>query len=125
MPQPRSGPLSHLRVLDMSRVLAGPWAGQLLADYGADVVKVERPVVGDDTRGWGPPYLKAPDGSETHEAAYYMSANRGKRSLTLDLSKPAGQEIAKGLAAHADILIENFKTGGLAKFGLEIGRAHV
>ena len=108
-----------MRVLDMSRVLAGPWAGQLLADYGADVVKVERPGVGDDTRGWGPPFLKAPDGSETQEAAYYMSANRAKRSLTLDLSKPAGQEVAKGLAAHADILIENYKTGGLAKFGLD------
>lgn len=116
---PRSGPLSHIRVLDMSRVLAGPWAGQLLADFGADVVKVERPGAGDDTRGWGPPFLKDPRGHETKEAAYYLSANRAKRSLTLDLASPAAQEVARGLAAHADILIENYKIGGLAKYGLD------
>ena len=116
---PRTGPLSGLRVLDMSRVLAGPWSGQLLADFGADVVKVERPGVGDDTRGWGPPYLKDADGKETGEAAYYMSANRAKRSLTLDISLPEGQEVCSALAAHADILLENYKAGGLAKYGLD------
>ena len=116
---PRTGPLSGLRVLDMSRVLAGPWSGQLLADFGADVVKVERPGVGDDTRGWGPPYLKDAAGNETGEAAYYMSANRAKRSLTLDISKPEGQETCAALAGHADILLENYKVGGLAKYGLD------
>ena len=104
----RTGPLSGLRVLDMSRVLAGPWSGQLLADFGADVVKVERPGVGDDTRGWGPPYLKDAAGKETDEAAYYMSANRAKRSLTLDISKPEGQKICAALARRADILLENY-----------------
>ncbi len=118
---PRSGPLTGLRVLDMSRVLAGPWSGQLLADFGADVVKVERPGVGDDTRGWGPPYLKDAAGEETREAAYYMSANRAKRSLTLDISKPEGQEICAALAGRADILLENYKLGGLAKYGLDYG----
>ncbi|SVC06623.1 uncharacterized protein METZ01_LOCUS259477, partial [marine metagenome] len=115
----RTGPLSGLRVLDMSRVLAGPWSGQLLADFGADVVKVERPGVGDDTRGWGPPYLKDAAGNETDEAAYYMSANRAKRSLTLDISKPEGQETCAALARRADILLENYKAGGLAKYGLD------
>ena len=116
---PRTGPLAGLRVLDMSRVLAGPWSGQLLADFGADVVKVERPEVGDDTRGWGPPYLKDAAGEETREAAYYMSANRAKRSLTLDISKPEGQRVCADLAARADILLENYKVGGLAKYGLD------
>jgi len=115
----RTGPLSGLRVLDMSRVLAGPWSGQLLADFGADVVKVERPGVGDDTRGWGPPYLKDAAGKETDEAAYYMSANRAKRSLTLDISKPEGQKICAALARRSDILLENYKAGGLAKYGLD------
>ena len=116
---PRSGPLAGLRVLDMSRVLAGPWSGQLMADFGADVVKVERPGVGDDTRGWGPPYLKDSAGEESREAAYYMSANRAKRSLTLDISRPEGQEICAALAARADVLLENYKLGGLAKFNLD------
>ncbi len=116
---PRTGPLVGLRVLDMSRVLAGPWSGQLLADLGADVVKVERPEVGDDTRSWGPPYLKDAEGRETGEAAYYMSANRAKRSLTLDISNPEGQRICADLAANADILLENYKVGGLAKYGLD------
>ncbi len=116
---PRTGPLAGLRVLDMSRVLAGPWSGQLLADFGADVVKVERPEVGDDTRGWGPPYLKDAAGEETREAAYYMSANRAKRSLTLDISKPEGQKVCADLAERADILLENYKVGGLAKYGLD------
>ncbi len=108
----------------MSRVLAGPWAGQLLADYGADVVKVERPVTGDDTRGWGPPYLRDEAGAETKEAAYYMSANRAKRSLTLDISVPAGQDLARRLGGAADILIENYKVGGLAKYGLDFASFH-
>ncbi len=116
---PRSGPLAGLRVLDMSRVLAGPWSGQLMADFGADVVKVERPGVGDDTRGWGPPYLKDSAGEESREAAYYMSANRAKRSLTLDISRPEGQKICAALAARADVLLENYKLGGLAKFNLD------
>lgn len=112
------GPLSHLTVLDLSRVMAGPWAGQLLADMGANVIKVERPGVGDDTRGWGPPFLKSEDGSETRESGYYLSVNRGKRSLTLSIEKPAGQAIVKKLAARADILLENFKVGTLARYGL-------
>ncbi len=113
-----AGPLSHIRVLDLRRVLAGPWAGQTLADLGADVIKVERPGRGDDTRGWGPPYLADGDGRDTVEAAYFLSANRGKRSITLDLAKPEGQRIARDLAAQCDILIENYKVGGLAKYGL-------
>lgn len=115
----RSGPLSHLKVLDMSRVLAGPWAGQLLADFGADVVKVERPNSGDDTRVWGPPFLKDSDGNESGDAAYFMSANRAKRSITLDLSSDKGQEVTKQLASKADILLENYKVGGLKKYGLD------
>ncbi|MCZ6605046.1 MAG: CaiB/BaiF CoA-transferase family protein [Alphaproteobacteria bacterium] len=113
-----AGPLSHIRVLDLSRVLAGPWAGQTLADLGADVIKVERPGRGDDTRGWGPPYLTDAEGRETVESAYFLSTNRGKRSITLDLANPSGQRIARDLAAHCDILIENYKVGGLAKYGL-------
>ena len=113
-----AGPLSHIRVLDLSRILAGPWAGQTLADLGADVIKVERPGRGDDTRGWGPPYLTDSDGRETSETAYFLSTNRGKRSIALDLSVPEGQRIARGLAAKSDILIENYKVGGLAKYGL-------
>ncbi len=114
-----AGPLSHIRVLDLSRILAGPWAGQILADLGADVVKVERPGVGDDTRAWGPPFLKDRDGKDTREAGYYLAVNRGKRSIALDLDKPQGQAIVKALAAHADIVLENFKAGTLAKFGLD------
>lgn len=114
----RSGPLAHLRVLDLSRVLAGPWTGQLLADLGAEVIKVERPDVGDDTRGWGPPFLKRPDGESTTDAAYFLAVNRGKRSITADLATPRGQRIVRALAATSDILLENFKVGTLAKFGL-------
>lgn len=113
-----SGPLSHLRVLDLSRVLAGPWAGQTLADLGANVIKVERPGSGDDTRGWGPPYLKDAAGKETSEAAYYLAANRGKRSVTIDLTVPAGQALVHELAAESDILIENYKVGTLSRYGL-------
>ncbi len=119
MQQPRTGPLVGLKVLDMSRILAGPWAGQLLADFGADVVKVERPGSGDDTRAWGPPFLRDAEGSETTDAAYYMSANRGKRSITIDLAAAEGQAVVRRLAARADVLIENYKVGGLARYGLD------
>ena len=114
-----AGPLSHVRVLDLSRIMAGPWAGQILADLGADVVKVERPVVGDDTRGWGPPFLKDKSGNPTREAGYYLSVNRGKRSITLDLDKPEGQAIVRALASRSDIVLENFKVGTLKRFGLD------
>lgn len=113
-----SGPLSHIRVLDLSRVLAGPWAGLTLADMGADVIKVERPGKGDDTRSWGPPYLKNEDGSESSEAAYYLGANRGKKSITIDISKAEGQEIIRQLAAKSDILLENYMVGTLSRYGL-------
>ncbi len=103
----------------MSRILAGPWAGQTLADLGAEVVKIERPGRGDDTRGWGPPYARAPDGAETPESAYFLSANRGKRSVTVDISAPGGQEVVRRLAARSDVLIENYKKGGLARHGLD------
>jgi len=112
------GPLSHVKVLDLSRIMAGPWASQLLADLGADVIKVERPGIGDDTRAWGPPFLKGRDGAETRESGYYLSVNRGKRSITLSIEKPEGQAIVKKLAAGADILLENFKVGTLARYGL-------
>lgn len=112
------GALSHLRVLDMSRVLAGPWCGQILADLGAEVIKIERPGVGDDTRSWGPPYLKDREGKDTHESAYFLGANRGKKSVTLDISKPAGQDIARRLAASSDVLIENYKAGDLTRYNL-------
>jgi len=115
----QQGALSGLRVLDLSRVLAGPWAAQLLADLGADVVKVERPGVGDDTRAWGPPWLNDPDGDATGESAYYLSANRNKRSVTIDLSEPEGQCLVKQLASKADVVLENFKVGGLAQYGLD------
>jgi len=111
-------PLSHIRVLDLSRVLAGPWASQNLADLGAEVIKIERPGVGDDTRSWGPPFLKDAEGRDTNESAYYLSVNRGKKSVTLDISKPEGQRIARELAARCDVLLENYKVGGLAKYGL-------
>ncbi len=111
-------PLSHIRVLDLSRVLAGPWASQNLADLGAEVLKIERPSSGDDTRSWGPPFLKDQDGGETRESAYFLSVNRGKKSVTLDIAKPEGQRIARALAAKCDVLIENYKVGGLANYGL-------
>ncbi|WP_243055760.1 CaiB/BaiF CoA-transferase family protein [Pseudomonas sp. BP01] len=113
------GALSHLRVLDLSRVLAGPWSGQILADLGADVIKVERPGSGDDTRAWGPPFLKDAEGENTSEAAYYLSANRNKRSVTIDFTRPEGQRLVRELAAKSDIVIENFKVGGLAAYGLD------
>jgi crotonobetainyl-CoA:carnitine CoA-transferase CaiB-like acyl-CoA transferase len=113
------GALSHLRVLDLSRVLAGPWAGQILADLGADVIKIERPGNGDDTRAWGPPFLKDPRGENTSEAAYYLSANRNKQSVTIDFTLPEGQKLVRELAAKSDIVIENFKVGGLKAYGLD------
>lgn len=111
-------PLSHIRVLDLSRVLAGPWASQNLADLGAEVIKIERPGSGDDTRSWGPPFLEDAEGRQTKESAYYLSVNRGKKSVTLDISKPEGQRIARELATRCDVLLENYKVGGLAKYGL-------
>ena len=113
------GALSNLRVLDLSRVLAGPWAGQMLADLGADVIKVERPGSGDDTRHWGPPFLRDGEGRDTSEAAYYLCANRNKRSLTVDFTRAEGQRIVRELAAQSDVLLENFKVGGLAAYGLD------
>ena len=113
-----SGPLTGLRVLELARILAGPWAGQTLADLGADVIKVERPGAGDDTRGWGPPFVQAADGGHLG-AAYYHSCNRGKRSIAVDFESEDGRRIVRKLAARSDILIENFKVGGLAKFGLD------
>ena len=113
------GPLSHIKVLDLSRVLAGPWAGQNLADLGAEVIKVERPVKGDDSRAFGPPYLNDKDGNTTSEAAYFLAANRGKKSVTVDLSDPKGQEIVRALAASCDVLIENYKVGDLTRYGLD------
>jgi len=112
------GPLAGLRVLELARILAGPWAGQILADLGADVIKVERKGTGDDTRGWGPPFVPAADGSHLG-AAYFHGTNRGKRSIELDFESAEGQRIVKKLAARSDILIENFKVGGLKKFGLD------
>ncbi len=114
-----TGALSHLRVLDLSRVLAGPWAGQILADLGATVIKVEQPGKGDDTRAWGPPYLKDKAGHDTTESAYFLCANRGKQSVTIDITGPAGQALIRRLAAQSDILLENFKVGGLAKYALD------
>jgi len=114
-----AGPLSHLRILDLSRVLAGPWCGQTLADLGADVIKVEKPGDGDDTRGWGPPFLKDGNGQDTRESTYYLSANRGKRSVAIDFTRPEGQELVRRLVLDCDVVLENFKVGGLAKYGLD------
>lgn len=116
---PNSGPLNGYRVLDLSRILAGPWSAQTLADLGAEVIKIERPGVGDDTRRWGPPYLKDENGNDTAEAAYYLAANRGKQSVTLDITQAEGQDIIKALACECDVLIENYKVGGLKKYGLD------
>ncbi|WP_066731614.1 CaiB/BaiF CoA-transferase family protein [Cupriavidus sp. D384] len=113
------GALSHLRVLDLTRVLAGPWCAQNLADFGADVIKIERPGAGDDTRIWGPPWLKTPDGRDTAEAAYYLAANRNKRSVTCDISTPEGQQLVRDLAAQSDVVLENYKVGQLKKYGLD------
>lgn len=113
-----AGALSHIKVLDLSRILAGPWAGQMLADFGAEVIKVERPGCGDDTRGWGPPFVKDQDGNPT-DAAYFHAANRGKHSIAIDMTAPEGQALIKRLAAESDVVIENYKVGGLKKYGLD------
>ncbi|WP_088329716.1 CaiB/BaiF CoA-transferase family protein [Lacimicrobium sp. SS2-24] len=114
-----AGPLAGIKVLDLSRILAGPWATQVLADYGACVWKIERPGCGDDTRHWGPPYLKDENGRETAESAYYLAANRGKQSVTVDITTEAGQQVIRELAVRADVLVENYKVGGLRKYGLD------
>ena len=111
--------LQGIRILDLSRVLAGPWCTQTLADLGADVIKIERPGSGDDTRTWGPPFLKDDEGVETHEAAYYLGANRNKRSVTCDIAQPAGQALIRELVTHCDVFVENFKVGDMARYGLD------
>lgn len=116
---PRQGPLSHIRVLDLSRIMAGPWATQILADLGAEVIKVERPDVGDDTRSWGPPFLTDRDGNQTKESGYYLSVNRGKRSIALDVASVEGQTVIRKIAAESDIVVENFKVGALARYSLD------
>jgi crotonobetainyl-CoA:carnitine CoA-transferase CaiB-like acyl-CoA transferase len=113
-----SGPLAGIRVFDLSRILAGPTATQILGDLGADIIKIERPGAGDDTRKWGPPFVKDAAGNDTSESGYYLSINRNKRSVTLDVGKPEGQEIAKRLIARCDIFVENFKVGDMARYGL-------
>src|SRR5690349_17062747 len=109
--------LGHIRVLDLSRVLAGPWCSQNLADLGADVIKIERPGNGDDTRAWGPPYAKDAEGRDTGEAAYYLAANRGKRSVTVDIASREGQALLQELVKHCDVVLENFKVGHLKRYG--------
>ena len=116
---PNLGPLAGLRILDMSRILAGPFCTQLLADMGADVIKIERPGTGDDTRSWGPPFVTGTDGKPTGESAYYLSANRNKRSAAIDMATPEGAEALREIAAQVDVVIENFKPGGLKKYGLD------
>jgi crotonobetainyl-CoA:carnitine CoA-transferase CaiB-like acyl-CoA transferase len=113
------GALSHLKVLDLSRVLAGPWASQMLADLGAEVIKVERPGAGDDTRSWGPPFLKDDQGNDTEESAYFLCTNRGKQSVCIDMKAPEGQQAIRQLASQSDIVLENFKVGGAASFGID------
>ena len=114
-----SGPLLGIRVLDLSRILAGPWCTQALSDLGAEVIKVERPGAGDDTRAWGPPFVKRPDGGETTDSAYFMAANRGKKSITLDISKPEGQKIVRALSRVCDVVVENYKFGDMARYGID------
>jgi crotonobetainyl-CoA:carnitine CoA-transferase CaiB-like acyl-CoA transferase len=111
--------LTGIRILDLSRVLAGPWCTQTLADLGADVIKIERPGTGDDTRTWGPPFLKDREGKDSHEAAYYLGTNRNKRSVTCDIAQPAGQELIRELVKHCDVFVENFKVGDMARYGLD------
>lgn len=113
------GALAGIKVLDLSRVLAGPWATQMLADLGADVIKVERPVAGDDTRHWGPPFLKNDAGNDTREASYFTACNRNKRSITVDMAHPEGQALLRRMAQEADVVVENFKVGGLKQYGLD------
>src|SRR3546814_567617 len=112
------GPLDGIRVFDLTRILAGPYCTQILGDLGADVIKIERPGAGDDTRRFGPPFVKGADGKDTVESAYFMGANRNKRSVALDISKPEGQAVVRRLAAKSDVLVENFKKGNLARYRL-------
>ncbi len=119
LPSPSPGALAGIRVLDLSRVLAGPWCTQILADLGADVVKVERPGAGDDTRHWGPPFLQDADGHDTDQASYFTACNRNKRSVTIDMASAEGQQLIRQMALQADVLVENFKVGGLARYGLD------
>ncbi len=119
-----TGPLQGFRVLDLSRILAGPWASQMLADLGAEVIKIERPGSGDDTRGWGPPFMPDQDGNATSESAYFHGANRGKYSVCIDIAQAEGQELLRELACHSDVLLENFKRGGLGKYGLDYAALH-
>ena len=121
---PAPSALPHLKVLDLSRVLAGPWCTQMLADLGADVVKVERPVAGDDTRHWGPPFLRDTNGHDTGHATYFTACNRNKRSIAIDIAKPEGQALIRQMAQGSDILVENFKVGGLAHYGLDYASLH-
>lgn len=114
-----AGPLVGYRVLDLSRILAGPWLGQLLSDLGAEVWKIERPGTGDDTRQWGPPFLKDGDSNDTTESAYFLSANRGKHSICVDIATEEGSEIVRSLAQQADIVIENYKVGDMRRYGLD------
>ena len=124
MSDPSAAALPHLKVLDLSRVLAGPWCTQMLADLGADVVKVERPGAGDDTRHWGPPFLRDADGQDTPHASYFTTCNRNKRSIAIDIAKPEGQALIRKMALVSDILVENFKVGGLAHYGLDYASLH-
>lgn len=119
MTSSNAGALAGIKVLDLSRVLAGPWCTQILADLGADVVKVERPGAGDDTRHWGPPFLKDAEGRDTTQASYFTACNRNKRSVTIDMAQPEGQSLVRRLAQQADVLLENFKLGGLKQYGLD------
>ena len=119
LPEPLTGPLQGIRVLDLSRVLAGPFSMQNLGDLGADIVKIERPGTGDESRHWGPPFLADAQGQSTQESAYFLSANRNKRSVAIDLTRPEGQALVRQLAAQADICVENFKVGDLARYGLD------
>ncbi|MDB5820236.1 MAG: CoA transferase [Rhizobacter sp.] len=114
-----AAPLAGIKVLDLSRILAGPWCTQILADLGADVVKIERPGVGDDTRHWGPPFLRDADGNTTQQASYFTACNRNKRSVTVDMAHPEGQALLRRMAAEADVVVENFKVGGLKAYGLD------
>jgi crotonobetainyl-CoA:carnitine CoA-transferase CaiB-like acyl-CoA transferase len=116
---PRNGPLTHIRVLDLGRIMAAPWATQILADLGADVIKIERPGAGDDTRAWGPPFLKDRAGNATGESGYFLSVNRGKRSVAVDIATVEGQQLIRAMAQQCDVVIENFKVGALAKYGLD------
>ena len=118
-PEQKPSALPHIKVLDLSRVLAGPWCTQMLADLGADVIKVEKPGDGDDTRHWGPPFLQDSEGKDTEHATYFTACNRNKRSVTIDIAKPEGQALIRQMAAQSDVLVENFKVGGLAKYGLD------